>query len=199
MSGVIAATESRQFGRRIWLAAVGLALLQTIVLLYLIVSHVTILRTGTEVLLKAAPVDPRDLLRGDYVILNYDISNVPATTLVGARPSAEGEQRVSVRLQKQADGYWGIAESSFQPLAAKADTVVLDSLPFDYHPSAEATSIKVDYGIENFYVPEGEGHNLEQAPAAGRLAVAIRVSAGGIGEIRSLLLDGQPVYDEPLY
>ena len=34
------------------------------------------LRTGTEVTLKTVPVDPRDLFRGDYVVLNYEISTL---------------------------------------------------------------------------------------------------------------------------
>lgn len=38
------------------------------------------LREGTVVLLETRPVDPRDLLRGDYVILNYNISTI-ATNL----------------------------------------------------------------------------------------------------------------------
>jgi uncharacterized membrane-anchored protein len=149
--------------------------------------------------LRAAPVDPRDLLRGDYVTLSYDISRVPVATLVGSRPTDDGEQTLSVRLQKQADGYWGITESSFEPLPAKTDTVVLVGQPFDYRPSTEATTIRVDYGIESYYVPEGEGHDLEQAPANGRLAIAASVSTGGTAQIKSLLLDGKPVYDEPLY
>lgn len=194
-----AANETRPFGRRAWIAAIALALLQTGILLFVIVSHATILRTGTAVLLKAAPVDPRDLLRGDYVILNYDISRVPVATLVGVRPTTDGERTLSVRLQKQPDGYWGIAESSFAPLAAKADTVVLESQPFDYRPSTDLTTIRVDYGIESFYVPEGEGHDLEQAPADGRLAIEASISAAGTAQIKSLLLDGKPVYDEPLY
>jgi uncharacterized membrane-anchored protein len=37
------------------------------------------LRTGEEVLLKTLPVDPRDLFRGDYVILRYDVSRVDTT------------------------------------------------------------------------------------------------------------------------
>ena len=37
-----------------------------------------LLRRGTVVLLESAPVDPRDLLRGDYVILSYKISVLPA-------------------------------------------------------------------------------------------------------------------------
>ena len=36
------------------------------------------LRTGAEILLKTRPVDPRDLFRGDYVILSYDISRFNA-------------------------------------------------------------------------------------------------------------------------
>ncbi|MET0747435.1 MAG: GDYXXLXY domain-containing protein [Rhizobium sp.] len=194
-----AAKETRPFGRRAWIAAIALALLQTGILLFVIVSHATILRNGTEVLLKAAPVDPRDLLRGDYVILRYDISRVPVATLIGARPDKDGEQTLSVRLQKQPDDYWGIAESSFAPLPPVAGTVVLVSRPFDYHPAADLTSIGVDYGIESYYVPEGEGHDLEQAPASGRLAIAVSVSSGGTAQIKSLLLDGKPVYDEPLY
>src|SRR5512142_3370735 len=35
------------------------------------------LHSGALVLLETHPVDPRDLLRGDYVTLNYKISTVP--------------------------------------------------------------------------------------------------------------------------
>jgi len=34
------------------------------------------LLTGKEVLLKTVPVDPRYFLRGDYVILNYEIAQI---------------------------------------------------------------------------------------------------------------------------
>ncbi len=200
MSFLVDATRtSRPFARSTFIAAIALALLQTAVIGSMIVSRASILRSGTEVMLRAAPVDPRDLLRGDYVILNYDISSVPVATLVGERPVVDGEQTLRVRLQKQADGYWGITESSFQPLAEKAGTVVLDSKPFDYRPNPDAATIRVDYGIESYYVPEGEGRALEQAPAEGRLAIAASVSAGGTAQIKSLLLDGKAVYDEPLY
>src|SRR5947209_5881543 len=36
-----------------------------------------VLRVGKTVMLETERVDPRDLLRGDYLILNYKISNVP--------------------------------------------------------------------------------------------------------------------------
>ena len=39
------------------------------------------LRTGKDVLLKTRPIDPRDLFRGDYVILSYDISRLDLDTI----------------------------------------------------------------------------------------------------------------------
>ena len=40
---------------------------------FIIVNEYTI-RTGKEVLLETIPIDPRDLIRGDYVTLNYAIA-----------------------------------------------------------------------------------------------------------------------------
>lgn len=42
----------------------------------LIFSKEYILKTGTDILLKIEPVDPRDLFRGDYVRLRYSISRI---------------------------------------------------------------------------------------------------------------------------
>ena len=102
--------------KRAWIAAIILALLQTAIIGYTIESHASILQSGTEVVLKTAPIDPRDLLRGDYVILNYEISSVPASTIVGGLPKEAGEQVLSVRLHKEPDGFWRIAELSFGSL-----------------------------------------------------------------------------------
>lgn len=190
--------------RRIWIAAIIVAGLQTAVLGYMVGVRAWGLRSGIEVTLKTAPVDPRDLLRGDYVILNYDISRVPVSTLVGGPPKESlNNQVLSVRLKKQDDGYWGVIESSFAGLDPKPDTVVLKSLPLDYisygDPTDASQVISVTYGIERFYVPEGEGHGIESARNESRVAIAARVSSDGAAHIRSLLLDGKPVYEEPLY
>jgi uncharacterized membrane-anchored protein len=194
-----AGAPTRPYVRRAWMAAVIVALLQTGIIGYTIASRASILRSGTEVLLKTAPVDPRDLLRGDYVVLNYEISRVPASTVVGGLPKEAGQRVLSVRLQKQADGFWSVVESSFGTLEPKPDTVILKSLPFQDYPADAEGTIRVDYGIERYYVPEGEGHDLEEARSDGHLTIAARVSNGGQAQIRSLLLDGKPVYEEPLY
>jgi uncharacterized membrane-anchored protein len=191
--------------RRLWMAAIVVAALQTAVLGYMVGERAWGLRSGVEVLLKTAPVDPRDLLRGDYVTLNYDISRVPFSTMVEGPPKMNRNAAIlSVRLKKQDDGYWGIVESSFGKLDPKPDTVVLKSLPVDYVFYGDATDpqqaiVGVAYGIERYYVPEGQGHDIESARNANRVAIAARVSSDGVAHIRSLLLDGKSVYEEPLY
>ncbi|MEL6437468.1 MAG: GDYXXLXY domain-containing protein [Pseudomonadota bacterium] len=52
------------------------ALLLCGLIAWMIESRASILRDGNELVLKTEPVDPRDLLRGRYVRLNYAASNV---------------------------------------------------------------------------------------------------------------------------
>ena len=53
-------------------AAAAVAVLQVGFLSWMIAGRAAVLRDGAEVLLKVQPIDPRDLLRGDYVRLGYD-------------------------------------------------------------------------------------------------------------------------------
>ncbi len=188
-----------QTGRFYLVAAILVAGLQTLILGYIIQSRASILASGTEVLLKTAPVDPRDFLRGDYVVLNYDISSVPVSTVTGGIPAEAGEQTLWVRLKRQPDGFWGIVESSFAKLPAASDTVVLRSLPFYSYGPGSGETIRVEYGIERYYVPEGEGKPLEEARNEGVVSIAASVSSSGAAQIRSLVVDGKPAYEEPLY
>ena len=188
-----------QTGRFYLVAAILVAGLQTLILGYIIQSRASILASGTEVLLKTAPVDPRDFLRGDYVVLNYDISSVPVLTVTGGIPAEAGEQTLWVRLRRQPDGFWGIVESSFAELPAASDTVVLRSLPFYSYGPGSGETIRVEYGIERYYVPEGEGKPLEEARNEGVVSIAASVSSSGAAQIRSLVVDGKPAYEEPLY
>ncbi|ANK72323.1 GDYXXLXY domain-containing protein [Ensifer sp. ENS07] len=181
------------------LAALLVAGVQTAALGYMIESRASILRSGRDVLLKTVPVDPRDLLRGDYVILSYDISRLQPELFKGDTPKQSEEAKVYVRLERQLDGFWAATEASFAPLSPAGDSVVLRSLPFTYYPSSALSSVNVEYGIERFYVPEGEGRTLEEARNAEALSVNIRVDAKGKAQIREIAVNGSPVYEEPLY
>ncbi|WEZ83555.1 GDYXXLXY domain-containing protein [Rhizobium sp. 32-5/1] len=182
-------------------AAILVALLQTAFLGYMIESRASILRNGTDVVLKTVPVDPRDLLRGDYVILAYDISTIAADKVTGGFPKESTDAQMSVRLEKQADGFWTVSEASFADLTAKDGSVIARTQPFFYYPTPDApqAAISVEYGIERYYVPEGEGLVLEEARNASALSVTASVDDKGTMQIRLIAVDGKPLYEEPLY
>ena len=62
---------------RFWLFAIA-GIIQVFLIALMVGDRVRILRSQTEVIIKTRAVDPHDFLRGDYVVLNYDISSVPA-------------------------------------------------------------------------------------------------------------------------
>lgn len=187
------------FSRFFLLAGIFVALLQSAVLLYTVVSRAAVLRDGREVLLETAPVDPRDLLRGDYVVLNYTIATLEAASIGGPWPEDREPHTIHVRLRPDGGGYWSVAEASFLPLDAQEGSVVLKGITGRLSGAREQASVSVHYGIERYYVPEGEGKALEEARNDGRISIAARVSAGGVAHIRALLRDGKPLYEEPLY
>lgn len=186
---------------RVMAIAVLVSALQTAVLGYQIETRARILRSGTEILLKSVPVDPRDLLRGEYVVLSYDISRIPVSLIVGDKPGAGDWVKLWVRVAPQPDGFWAVAEASFQALPQAPGTVLLKTAPFYSYGLSDTGSqeIFVDYGIERFYVPEGDGKTLEEARNDGVVSIAARVGSDGSAQIRQLLVDGQSVYEEPQY
>jgi uncharacterized membrane-anchored protein len=192
---------SRFFSVPPLVAAIVAAALQTAVLGYMVESRASILRSGADIKLKTLPVDPRDLLRGDYVILSYPISTIPKSIITGAAPEAGGRARMSVRLKPGVDGLWTATEASFGDLAAADGSVVLRTQPFDYYAGVDGLpeTLFVNYGIERYYVPEGEGKVLEDARNQEELEVEARVSKDGTPQIARLILRGEPIYDEPLY
>ena len=183
-------------------AALVAALLQTAVLGFMVESRASILRSGTDVRLKTLPVDPRDLMRGDYVILSYGISSISGSLVTGSAPAESGSARLTVRLSPDVAGLWSATEASFGTLEAREGSVLVRTLPFEFYPSGDGRmpdTLFVTYGIERYYVPEGEGRVLEDARNQEELEVTARVSESGAIQISRILLRGEPVYDEPLY
>jgi uncharacterized membrane-anchored protein len=182
-------------------AAALAALIQCGILLFMIQSRASILKNGTEVVLKTEPVDPRDLLRGDYVTLGYSISNFPATEIEGdANARVEESSPVFVTLKKGADGIWNKSRASAAPFTdLKPDEVLISGRArYGFTPKT-SDNIRVDYGIERYYVPEGEGKAIETERNARRIDAVIMVDAKGRAQIKRLLDAGVALYEEPAY
>lgn len=84
--------------RTLSIAFLTIVLLQTLVLVYMIGSRQYILSTGTSVLLETIPIDPRSLFSGDYVRLDYKISNIDLSDIPGDKNFKRGDT-VYVTLQ----------------------------------------------------------------------------------------------------
>jgi len=192
-------------GRR-WLivAAVAVAVVQIAFLVSMIAGRAAVLRNGQEVVLSVEPVDPRDLLRGDYVTLTYNISRLPVG-LFSEPPAQKAEDRrgrtVFVRLKADQDGV-------FQPVAARFD-VRPEPAPAEGEVDirgqtrsnwATATQFMfVRYGIERFYVPEGEGKEIERDMRERAFRMKVAVGRDGAAQIKSFHDGETMLYAEPLY
>ena len=177
--------------------------LQTAALAYMIIDRTSILRSTAVVTLKVKPVDPSDMFRGDYVILNYDISNLDAATLPGDDAYMHGAWAY-VTLANQ-NGVWTPTAVNNAMPAHTPDTVVLRGLvdsssTFAGPGIGTPISLKLTYGIESFFVPQGQGKTIEAERQKGDLSADIAVDAQGRGALKSLRrADGDVLYTESLF
>lgn len=179
------------------------ALVQIVLLAAMIIDRAQILRDGAEVTLQTRPVDPRDFLRGDYVVLGYDITQLPAGSLQN-QPSGERHPPVYVKLTPNRDGVYEPISVHAGPVAVTNPEVLIRGR-VNYGASCGSKSdvfcekLTIRYNLESYFVPEGEGRKLEDLRNQRKLAVVAAVLPSGRAAIKRLLIDGKPVYEEPWF
>lgn len=199
----VAASFAQFFGRIPKALLFGAAILVQVALLAaMIVDRAQILREGKEVKLQTRPVDPRDFLRGDYVVLGYDISQLKAGAL---KDQPVRSRSVFVKLAPNRDGLYE-AVSVHAELVAVTNPEVLIQGRVRYGASCGGSgkpvyceNLQVRYNLESYFVPEGEGKKLEDARNVGKVTIVAAITPSGRAAIKRLLLDGQPVYEEPWF
>ena len=196
--------------RRIILICGGFVLLAALDLgipLSVLADRAAILRDGTEVRLELTTRDPRDLFRGEYSVLAYaigNLSNLPATEEERARcPTArpecmtENHQPVFVVLAPADNGTWRAAQASLtEPapgtLFIRGKVVYggfLSGGDAAKCPSGRCFSGRVDYGIENWFGPQGVPAQVDRA-ARNQVTAVVRVDAHGNAVLADLLING---------
>jgi len=186
---------------------IGAFVLQVALLGYMIADRAMLLTNGKEIRLAVIPVDPRDMVRGDYVTLSYDISRIHSGRVLGDGLFVSG-QTVFVTLEEDAAGAWkavamherapasgtylrGVVERWASVTAEPGDDCS------DTHDTCSAYDIA--YNIEQFFVPEGTGREIEAMRNDQRVAVDVAVAGDGRAALKRLLIDGKVTYDEPLF
>ncbi|MBT1516209.1 GDYXXLXY domain-containing protein [Bradyrhizobium sp. SRL28] len=179
------------------------ALVQVALLSVMIIDRSQILREGTEVTLQTRPVDPRDPLRGDYVVLGYDISQLPAGSLLN-QTAGERNPMVFVKLAPNRDGLYQAVSVHAEPVAVTSPEVLIRGR-VAYGATCGSTgrvfcdNLQIRYNLESYFVPEGEGLKLEQIRNQSKLTVVAAVLPSGRAAIKRLLIDGKPAYEEPWF
>lgn len=189
--------------RTYWALLAAVALLQTGVLIKMVYDRQTLLRSGREIVLQVQPVDPRDLFRGDYVILGYAISPVSISPEANGAPLNDIKRGAPVYVTLHADetGTWTVKQlSPAYPSSAAASDIVLKGLVQHVWQGTKQgeTQFSIKYGIESYFVPEGTGRALEASVREKKIQAVIAVATDGTAAIKGLMIDGARHEDPPL-
>lgn len=151
------------------------AALQVVVLGAMIVIRSLPLWLGETVLLRVQPLDPRDLFRGDYVILTYEMNRMPVEGLPADAYDRHDDRAVYVTLEPEADGrHWRPVKASLTPPASGK-----------YIKGKYAAGM-LRFGIEAYYVQEGTGLEFERAIGERRLSAEVALTSWGQATLRRL-------------
>jgi uncharacterized membrane-anchored protein len=137
------------------------------------------LERGDVYYVRVQPVDPRDLFRGDYVILSYAFSRLP--TEFRGDPQAQPGRTIYVELVPEGDGkHWQAGRFGFRPPSHGP-----------YLRGKIVGSGRIEYGIESFFVSffvqAGKGRRYyEEAARKGQLTAEIAVAPDGQAVLRNL-------------
>jgi uncharacterized membrane-anchored protein len=118
----------------------GLALV-VLALVVLVVRKERVLTHGTPVLLELAPVDPRSLIQGDYMVLDYAVSR----ELGGSNEPREG--RLVLRLDEHGVGHFVRLHEPGTPLG-----------PGELLLRYKVRKGRVRLGAESFFFQEGHAN-----------------------------------------
>lgn len=144
---------------------------QSLFLLGIAGSFYAIDWVGKEIRLQTTPVDPRDLLYGDYVKLNYDISEVSFDLWKGQKSEFLDNKPVYVLLTPTEKVYRVKGIYPDQPAVSDNDVFLRARATTLYHDQKQ---IHLEYGLERFHVTENTGEKWERIdePLQARVRVA---------------------------
>jgi uncharacterized membrane-anchored protein len=167
------------------LLAIG-AIAQLVVLAGMIAVRGIPYFTGETVLLQVVPIDPRDMFRGDYVILGYEFSRLPPGGIEKLAPV--GSREASAKIKDQI---------VYVSLVPQPDGIHYRSGGFSLTPPPSGKFLRgkivgwnrIEFGIENFFVQEGTGHKYEDAIRSRHLWAEVAVTTDGRAVVKGLRIE----------
>ena len=150
------------------LTVIIISLLWIAIAVGLVISKQHIIRTGRTVLLETVPVDPRDFLRGDYVVLRYKISTIDLSQISSTGTYTRG-QKVYVQLKPKGK-FWEASAITTKMPVSDNELYIKAKVSYNYNKKLE-----LSYGIESYFVPEGEGKKIEVNMRGNKSSVEVEI------------------------
>ena len=151
--------------------------LQVAIVASIIVFKLAVLARGTDVVLKIAPVDPRDWLRGDYAVFRYDISEIPPYFLRD-KDLDRGDQ-VFVSLAPRGK-YWNVVRVQKEKPTKEGALFI---------KGVAKSNRNISYGIEQFFIPEGKGKGFSFAGKES--AARVSIDKNGNAVLKTVYVNGE--------
>lgn len=168
--------------------SIAAMVLQVAVLAYMAGEREWVVRTGRTLYLRTAPLDPRDVMRGDYVRLNYEVSRVPRSLWQGSPADTNSTQA------------WPPRDTPVYALLREDEEGVADLVALtDRRPEGGlfirgrsepswGQQVAVRYGLEAYFMEQGKALELEQRQTRDGIQVplemAVAVNARGLAVLR---------------
>lgn len=142
---------------------------------------------GQEIVIKTQPVDPRDVFRGDYVALGYEINEIPLDRVPPAfKDEAQWQALHSAPLYVilKKDGEFHVVDRVL--FEKPKDGVYLKAYFQDpvwpqgaaYQGDMNIVGIRVTYNLDQYFLPENTGTSLESLSRRGQLSAWVKVWKG---------------------
>ncbi len=163
--------------------AIGLllaALFQLLILAGMVGLSAMPLWTGKEIKIKAIPVDPRSMFRGNYAYLKYNMSEVE---IEHQNKSLRYGEVVYVSLY-QAES--GLDELSKVSLTKPQQGIFLRGRIQAHGFNSNQQTYTVKYGVEAFFAPKEKALTLEEDLRDGGIAV-LMVSNSGKARLKDII------------
>ena len=165
--------------RRRALVLVAVVLAQIAVPLGLAGLAAADLAFGREIRVKAQPVDPLDIFRGNYVVLRYEFSSLP----VGF--DVDRGERICVSLYKAGESEWRSGGSAIPERPSGGDAICGQAR----RDAVADSEVAVEYGIETYYASESRAREIERSISRGQVYAVLDLDDDGSARIERLEVD----------
>ena len=141
--------------------------------------------TSDRVRFEVIPVDPRDMMRGEYITIGYEFSRLPEdVTLIDERIKSYKTKTnfnqksidvyVTLKFNLKEDIYNGVFFGSTPPTKGRYLRGKLNS------------NNRIEFGIEAFYLQEGKGQIYEQAIREKKLVAEVYLAPDGSAQMKKV-------------